>query len=183
LLRLLMKWLKEMLEDCIYGLTSARYKKLKRPAQLAATKPDTCVKILNKSAYYVIKDCAEITLKYLPHYIYSGIRDPISKLRGNVPEQDIIDFANRSSREDHTQQLLRLILDDITRETVAVKTIQQESTSIDFTLTGEEDDVYGDYEYGPTEELEPIEEVTPVSDSVNINDASSVIYTLKQALL
>lgn len=173
-----------MLEDCIYGLTSTRYKKLKRPAQLAATKPDTCVKILNKSAYYVIKDCAEITLKYLPHYIYSGIRDPISKLRGNVPEQDIVDFANRSTREDHTQQLLRLILDDIARETVAVKTIQQESTtSIDFTLTGEEDDVYGDYEYGPVEEPDPIEEITPVSDNVNINDVSSVISTLKQALV
>ena len=173
-----------MLEDCIYGLTTARYKKLKRPAQLAASKPDTCVKILNKSAYYVIKDCAEITLKYLPHYIYSGIRDPISKLRGNVPEQDIVDFANRSTREDHTQQLLRLILDDITRETVAVKTTQQESVaSIDFTLTGEEDDVYGDYEYGPVDEPAPVEEATAVGDNVNINDINSVISTLKQALM
>ena len=174
-----------MFEDRIYGLTNARYSKLKRPASLAASKPDTCVKILNKSAYYVIKDCAEITLKYLPHFIYSGIRDPITKLRGNVPEQDIIDFANRATREDHTQQLLRLVLDDISRETVSIKTPQMESNaSIDFTLTGDEDDVYGDYDYGPIDEPEPQESQTSVTNEiVNLSDVDSVINALKQALL
>jgi hypothetical protein len=155
---------------------------LKRPAKLAASKPDTSVKILNKSAYYVIKDCAEITLKYLPHFVYSGIRDPITKLRGQVTEQHVIDFVNRSAKEDHTQQLLRLILDDISRKntTLNVAPVQSmDSDSIDFTLTGNEDDVYGDYDYEQSApEPEPVQETI----TTNVNDLDAVIEIMKNAL-
>jgi len=171
-----------MLEDSILRLSQARYSKLKRPAELAATKPDTCVKILNKSAYYVIKDCAEITLKYLPHFVYSGIRDPITKLRGQVTEQQVVDFANRSAKEDHTQQLLRLILDDITKKntTLNVAPVSSvDSDNIDFTLTGNEDDVYGDYDFEQTvPNPEPVQEVV----TTNVNDLDGVIEILKDAL-
>lgn len=173
-----------MFEDKILGITQTRYRNLKRPASIAAHKPDTCVKILNKSAYYVIKDCADITLKYLPHFIYSGIKDPITKLKGNVEEGDITDFAARALKEDHTQQLLRLILDDICRRRVAVN-IQPVSSeaAIDFTLTGEENDVYGDYDY--TEQPAPPEDTDNITDNklVNITDIDDVINTLKKALL
>jgi len=171
-----------MLEDSILRLSQARYSKLKRPAELAATKPDTCVKILNKSAYYVIKDCAEITLKYLPHFVYSGIRDPITKLRGQVTEQQVIDFANRSAKEDHTQQLLRLILDDIAKKntTLNVAPVNSvDSDNIDFTLTGNEDDVYGDYDYEQSvPEPEPVQEII----TTNVNDLDGVVEILKEAL-
>lgn len=171
-----------MLEDSILNLSQARYSKLKRPAKLAASKPDTSVKILNKSAYYVIKDCAEITLKYLPHFVYSGIRDPITKLRGQVTEQHVIDFVNRSAKEDHTQQLLRLILDDISRKntTLNVAPVQSmDSDSIDFTLTGNEDDVYGDYDYEQSApEPEPVQETI----TTNVNDLDAVIEIMKNAL-
>ena len=173
-----------MLEDSILKLSQARYSKLKRPAELAATKPDTCVKILNKSAYYVIKDCAEITLKYLPHFVYSGIRDPITKLRGQVSEQQVVDFVNRSAKEDHTQQLLRLMLDDVAKKNnvVNVSPVQAvESDNIDFTLTGNEDDVYGDYDY---EQSIPEPEPEPVQDIIttNVNDLDTVTEILKSAL-
>lgn len=174
-----------MFEDRILGLTNTRYRKLKRPAELAAAKPDTCVKILNRSAYYVIKDCAEITLKYLPHYIYSGIKDPIAKLKGNIPEQDIKDFVTRSSKADHTQQLLRLVVDDIIKsdkDTSEPPVTPPEN--IDFSLTGNEDDVYGDYEYGFDVEPEPTPEFKPITmSSVNVNDSAEVIELLKEALL
>lgn len=174
-----------MFEDRILGLTNTRYRKLKRPAELAAAKPDTCVKILNRSAYYVIKDCAEITLKYLPHYIYSGIKDPIAKLRGNVPEQDIEDFVARSSKADHTQQLLRLVVDDIIKSDK--DTSEQpapQPDNIDFSLTGNEDDVYGDYEYGFDAEPEPEPEFKPITmSSVNVNDSTEVVELLKEALI
>ena len=174
-----------MFEDRILGLTNTRYRKLKRPAELAAAKPDTCVKILNKSAYYVIKDCAEITLKYLPHFIYSGIKDPIAKLRGNVPEQDIVEFVNRASRADHTQQLLRLVVDDIIKsDKEASDPVTPSSDAMDFTLTGDEDDVYGDYEYGFDSEPEPEPELKSVTmASVNMNDTNEIVELLKEALV
>ena len=175
-----------MLEDKIINITPTRYRNLQRPARIAANNPSTCVKILNKSAYYVIKDCADITLKYIPHFVYSGIKDPITKLKGNVTEDEISEFANRSQKEDHTQQLLRLILDDISRRNVPVHIVKANSEAeIDFTLTGEENDVYGDYDY-PTDELaepESTSDNTATASIVNLNDIESVIQTLKEALL
>lgn len=171
-----------MFEDRIVSISSSRFKNLKRPATLAATSPDTCVKILNKSAYYVIKDCADITLKYLPQFIYSGLKDPISKLKGSITEEDIIDFVDRSAREDHTQQLLRLILDDI-RKKISIVNIAPVSVSseIDFSLTGEEADVYGDYDV--SFDSQPVKtSVTPITP-VDYTDSSTAIDTLKAALL
>tara|TARA_B100000700_G_C14999227_1_gene835451 strand:+ start:275 stop:799 length:525 start_codon:yes stop_codon:yes gene_type:complete len=174
-----------MLEDKIIGITNTRYRNLQRPARIAAQNPSTCVKILNKSAYYVIKDCADITLKYIPHFIYSGIKDPITKLKGNVTEGDIVEFVNRSQKEDHTQQLLRLILDDISRRNVPVPVARANSEAeIDFTLTGEENDVYGDYDYEPAVvSPESDDEDTAIAPVVNLNDIESVIQTLSDALL
>lgn len=170
-----------MFEDKIINITPSRFRNLQRPAKIAATKPDTCVKIENKSAYYVIKDCADITLKYLPHFIYSGIKDPISKLRGNITEGDIQDFAKRALKEDHTQQLLRLILDDISRRDIQVHTPQASSSAdIDFTLTGEETDVYGDYDFEVTPVEEHVEE--SVMTITNITDYEAVTSILISAL-
>jgi len=172
-----------MLEDKIIGITPSRFSNLKRPATIAATRPDTCVKIENKSAYYVIKDCADITLKYLPHFIYRGIKDPISKLRGNVVEDDIKDFAKRSLKEDHTQQLLRLILDDISRRDITFNVNHPSSSAdIDFTLTGEETDVYGDYDYSDPIPPQP-EEEKPITTITNITDYDAVVSILTSALL
>tara|TARA_B100001123_G_scaffold444039_1_gene591794 strand:+ start:3486 stop:4007 length:522 start_codon:yes stop_codon:yes gene_type:complete len=173
-----------MFEDKIINISQSRYRNLLRPAKIAAAKPDTCVKILNKSAYYVIKDCADITVKYIPHFVYSGIKDPITKLKGNVTENDIDDFVSRALKADHTQQLLRLILDDVLKRHVSVQVNRVSSEAeIDFTLTGEEDDVYGDYEYGTDSVPEvDIDNDTSVKN-VNINDVESVLQTLKEALL
>lgn len=172
-----------MFEDKVISISSSRFRNLKRPASLAATSPDTCVTILNKSAYYVIKDCADITLKYLPHFIYSGLKDPISKLKGQVGEAEIDDFVDRSSREDHTQQLLRLILDDICKKKASISpTFANSETGIDFSLTGDEADVYGDYDTDFNSD--PVSEQTApepvIADYTDTNTAKEV---LKSALL
>ena len=52
--------------------------KLLRAASVAAKSPDTGVKILKKSAYYVIRDCAKVTELYLPHFIYSQLKKAIN---------------------------------------------------------------------------------------------------------
>jgi len=173
-----------MFEDKVISITSSRFRNLKRPATLAASSPDTCVTILNKSAYYVIKDCADLTLKYLPHFIYSGLKDPISKLRGSVIEEEIVDFVKRSTREDHTQQLLRLILDDIQKKkAVIVPVFANSESKIDFSLTGDEGDVYGDYDITEYVDPSPEESSPPDPIVVDYTDIDTVIDTLKSALL
>ena len=164
-----------MLEDVIIKLSDTRYKNLQRPATIASSSPETQVKILNKSAYYVIKDCADITLKYLPHFIYSHLNNPIALLKGKISEQDIIDFVSRSGKSETTRQLLQIIVDDI----VVDKPDIADPTITDFTIPEGVDDVYGDYGY--TSE-EPTSE-SPDLVRVDINDGGAVIDLLTTALL
>ena len=57
-----------MFEQIILENSSEKQAKLLGPAQRAHKKPDIGVEIQNKSAYYVIRDCAMITQKYLVEY-------------------------------------------------------------------------------------------------------------------
>ena len=136
-----------MIEDVIINLSDSRFRNLRRPATIASQSPETQVKILNKSAYFVIKDCADLTLKYLPHYIYSTLNKPIALLKGKVNESDIIDFVSRSSKSETTRQLLQIIVDDI----IVDKPDIQEHVVTDFTIPEGVDDVYGDYGYSSDE--------------------------------
>ena len=164
-----------MLEDIIVNLSDTRFKNLRRPATIASNSPETQVKILNKSAYYVIKDCADITLKYLPHFLYSHLKNPIAALKGKISEQDIIDFVSRSGKSETTRQLLQIIVDDI----VVDKPDISDHTITDFTIPEGVDDVYGDYGYTTDE---PISE-SPDLVRVDINDGGAVIDLLTTALL
>ena len=165
-----------MFEDKIISRCGSRHTKLKRPALIAAEHPETQVKIYNKSAYYVINDCADITLKYLPLFAYSRLSS--ASLKGAFTEQDIIDFVGRAAKDIHTRQLLQLILDDITTSaTQATPVVNQEVT--DFTIDGNVDDVYGDYDY--TAEDTADEDVSIVT--VDINNGTEVINKLKEYFL
>ena len=164
-----------MLEDVIIRLSDTRYKNLQRPAKIASASPETQVKILNKSAYYVIKDCADITLKYLPHFLYSHLNNPIAALKGKVSEQDIIDFVSRSGKSETTRQLLQIIVDDI----VVDKPDLSDHAITDFTIPEGVEDVYGDYGYTTDE---PVTD-TPELSRVDINDGGAVIDLLTNALL
>lgn len=166
-----------MLEDVIISLTNSRFRNLKRPATIASESPETQVKIQNKSAYYVIKDCADITLKYLPHYVYSTLNDPINKIKGRVTESDIIDFVGRSSKSETTRQLLQIIVDDI----VVDKPDLVDHTITDFSIPDGVDDVYGDYGYTADAPTEVDDSDGPAR--VDINDGSAVIDLLTDTLL
>ena len=67
-------------EEKIISNSKIRQSKLMRPAKLAFEKPDTGVKILKKGAFYLIKDSADITVKYLSHLCYGSFDDPIKLL-------------------------------------------------------------------------------------------------------
>jgi len=164
-----------MLEEKIISQCANRHRMLERPAQVAATSPDTQVKIYNKSAYYVIKDCANITLKYLPHFVYSEFENAKHTLKGKLSEDDIIDFIQRSSSDIHTRQLLQIILSDI----VPNNTPSVREPIIDFSIQDGED-VYGDYDFG--DEIDIIDD-KPQSQIIDLSDSTAIIDNLKSAFL
>lgn len=164
-------------ESAIVKLSTCRQKNLARPAKIASESPETQVKILNSSAYHVIKDCADLTLQYLPHFLYGQLDNPIQQLKKRTTESDIIDFVSRSNKSEATRQLLQIIIDDI-----VVKKPDISATAVtDFTIPEGVDDVYGEYGYGSETTQQP--EETATHSSVDINDSSAVIDLLIDTLL
>jgi len=166
-----------MIEDKIISVCPTRHKKLVRPAKIAATSPDTQVKIYNKSAYYVIKDCADITLKYLAHFAYGQLADPVDSLKGKISEQEIVDFVGRSATDGTTRQLLQIILNDIT----PTGNIKPREVVTDFTIT-EGEDVYGDYDYMDEDPVD-FEDVIIKESVIDIDNAPEVVNKLKAAFI
>lgn len=170
----------KILKNC-----NIRERNLLRPASIAANKPDTGVTINKRGAYFLIQDCAKVTLKYAAHLAYSSFSSPITQLKGKFTQAEIIDFVGRSKEEAHTRQLLHIILTDIGSaqfksatdvpvEPVAGTTV--ETPKHDYTIKDDED-VYGDYD---------LEDDTPVSEpvkveakaEVNVDDVTAVINKL-----
>lgn len=142
-------------EERLIEASELKQRKLMRPAKIASERPDTGVTIQNKSAYFVIRDCADITQKYLPLLCYAGFNDPLEQLKGKFKKIDIIDFVARAHVESnkHTRQLLCAIVADINKCECAPRPVAQATpanliNNMDFAAIEEsEDDIYGDYDY------------------------------------
>ena len=87
-------------EKAILKVSSLRERKLYGPAAKAAEDPETGIVIKQKPAYFVIKDCATITKKYLFIMCYGSLTDPIGQLKGKVSVEDIEDFVGRSKNKE-----------------------------------------------------------------------------------
>jgi hypothetical protein len=83
--------------------------KLYAPAQKCFNRPDTGITIQHKGAYNVIKDCAKITIRYLPHYIFASYTNPFKTLSGKFTKLDIEEFV-KSSRDDFALNQLLIII-------------------------------------------------------------------------
>jgi len=171
-------------EEKIIKNCKVRQRNLMRPAKIAFDKPDTGVTIEKRGAYFLIKDSADITMKYLAHLAYSSYSDPTKDLKGKFTEAEIIGFVGRSKKEPHTKQLLHIILTDIGsaqyQNAVAVKPIPPTETSSsadhDYTVKDDED-VYGDYDLEDgNEEEQPVN--VDVETDIDVDDASAVINKL-----
>jgi hypothetical protein len=162
-------------EEKIIKNSGIRQKNLMRPAKIAFEKPDTGVTINKKGAFYLIKDSADITVKYLVHLCYGSYSNPIKDLKGKFTQSEIIDFVGRSKEQQYTRQLLNIILTDIGCVNQSFSTDTNNNASIDFSIS-EEEDVYGDYELEESEsnEKDSVEEV----QSIDVNDASGIIQKL-----
>ena len=136
-----------MFEQIILENSSEKQAKLLGPAQRAHKKPDIGVEIQNKSAYYVIRDCAMITQKYLVHHIWSAYPDPFEALKGKFTSENITDFLKRAEKDAAVKHLKHIIVGDIRAK---FDTTVTTSTSFDYSM--EEEDIYK--YYSDTEETE-----------------------------
>jgi len=162
-------------EEKIIKNSSIRQKNLMRPAKIAFEKPDTGVTINKKGAYYLIKDSADVTIKYVVHLCYGSYNNPINDLKGKFTQSEIIDFVGRSKEEQQTKQLLNIILTDIGVVNKDFTTETKED--IDLTISDEVDDVYGDYELEDSNTSSSSSSTT-TTEIIDVNDASGIIQKL-----
>tara|TARA_R110000787_G_scaffold37754_1_gene95731 strand:- start:756 stop:1244 length:489 start_codon:yes stop_codon:yes gene_type:complete len=136
-----------VLEEKILQNSSEKQAKLLGPAQRAHKKPDTGVEINNKSAYYVIRDCAMITQKYLALHIWNSYPDPFESLKGKLTADEIKSFLKKCEKDKAALQLKHVIIGDLRAkfDTTVV-------TSKTFDYSMEEEDIYK--YYSDTEETE-----------------------------
>ena len=118
--------------DILLSSSQAKEGKLVGPATKASTNPETGITINNPAAYRVIKDCAKLAIKYLPHYVFGLYANPFEVLKGKFERKDIDEFVKAALSDMVLNQLLSLIIDKI----------KKSSSS----LSASEDDPYGDYE-------------------------------------
>ena len=142
-----------MLEDKILQNSTEKQAKLLGPAKRAHKTPDIGVEIQNKSAYYVIRDCAMITQKYLVHHIWSTYPDPFEALKGKFTHDNVTDFLKRANKDDAVKQLKHTIIGDIRAK---FDTTVATSTTFDYSM--EEEDIYKYYSDAEETENETVVE-------------------------
>jgi hypothetical protein len=143
--------------DIILDNSDLKESKLMQAAHKAYDKPDTGITIQHKGAHNVIKDCANITIKYLPHYIFGAYTNPFTSLKGKFKKPDIEEFV-KCSRDDYAlAQLLIIIMGKIESNNIKsnnIKPIAEKNDIFENDLTI---DPYGLYGYGEEEiENEPV---------------------------
>ena len=157
-----------MFEEVIVEVSKEKIAKLYGAAGIAEEKPDTGVKIINKSAYYIIRDCAKITKKYLPLFLYGVMENPLKDLKGKFTVADIKEFVKRCDTSKSAEQLLSLILKDIKID-IPEAPVEEEV----FVPPEEDDDEYDPYSAYGMEDEEPAVKtkttaVTPTMDVTEI---------------
>ncbi len=150
-------------ESKIITNSEIKQRNLLRAARVASEKPDTGVEIKNKSAYFVIRDCADITQKYLSLLCYSSYKDPLKDLKGKFSKIEVIDFVARARIPEnaHVKQLLCAVFADINKNQLlpsvqAAAAAEKEAIVVSEINEDDLDDIYGDYDYvdEPTEKPE-----------------------------
>lgn len=116
--------------------------KLYSAAHKCFNKPDTGITIQHQGAYNVIKDCAYVTTRYLPHFIFGAYVNPFESLKGKFTKIEIEEFVKKSRDDYALNQLLNLILLKIKNENIVKPTENKKNVKeTDFSST----DPYGMY--------------------------------------
>ena len=143
--------------------------KLYIPSAKAIEKPDSGMTIQNKSAYYVIKDCAKLANEFLPIKVYQSIKD--ADLKGKISIDIIKEFVTRVHQKNNAGTVLLSLIIDIINATKNIT--NKENIVIEPNLVNNVDDIYGDYG------VEVDMPSQPSTDTlINSNDAKIIIQEL-----
>jgi hypothetical protein len=159
-----MKFIEVILEN-----SKLKEAKLFAPAKKAANNPETGITIQNKSAYHVIKDCANITIKYLPLYVFAHYDCFFTELSGKFKRKDIEEFVSGAEKDIVLNQLLILILElngGLVGETPKVSV----SDNSDFEIN----DPYGEYGVGFEEQT-----IKTENNNISIVDSLCKLFDVK----
>lgn len=176
-------------EDKMIAACSLKQRKLMRPARLASERPDTGVTIQNRSAYFVIRDCADVTQKYLALLCYGSFSDPLKQLKGKFTKTDIKDLVTRARdpQNTHTRQLLCAVVADVNRcecDPPVHEPAHDTSETFDYdAIEQQQDDIYGDYDY-PDDDMHVTsspEPVQPQTITVDHTEDTSLVDRLIHA--
>lgn len=97
--------------DIILQNSNLKEAKLFNAAKKAFINPEIGITIENKAAYHVIKDCANITINYLPHYVFGSYQNPFESLKGKFKKETIAEFVKQTETNLPLYQLLYTIID------------------------------------------------------------------------
>jgi hypothetical protein len=146
--------------DKIIQNSQVKEAKLYGPSKRAAERPETGVTITNPAAFHVIKDCATLANKYLPHYVFGSYANPFEVLKGKFTKPEIEEFVSAAMADIVYHQLLTLILSKIN------KSDNVPAVSITAASVANSNDPYGDYDSNIV--------ITPTSPA---NDPVSLLCT------
>jgi hypothetical protein len=127
--------------DQIIQNSQVKEAKLFGPSKKAADRPETGITIQTPAAFHVIKDCATLANKYLPHYVFGTYANPFEVLKGKFKREDIQEFVSAAMADIVLNQLMILILEKI-RKSPYMPTV----SSVSSTEINNSADPYGDYE-------------------------------------
>ena len=151
--------------DILLQNSQAKEAKLYGPSKKASEKPETGIVIQNPSAFHVIKDCATMANKYLPHFVFGLYANPLEVLKGKFTRTDIEEFVSSANSDVSMYQLLILILEK------AKKYTQNDTELVSAPITNiSAGDPYGEYESytAPANTSKSIDTVTMLCNAFQV---------------
>jgi hypothetical protein len=145
--------------DIILQNSQAKEAKLFGPSKKASDSPETGIVIQNPSAYHVIKDCATLANKYIPHYVYGLYANPFEALKNKFTRSDVEEFVHSAASDLVLHQLLVLILDKV--KAVTSSPVVPQPVPLGAPLSNS-NDPYGEYEYTNTQTVQPVKSIDTI---------------------
>ncbi len=142
--------------ETILQCSQIKEAKLYGAAKKAAESPETGVIIQKPAAFHVIRDCATLAYKYLPHYVFGHYANPFEVLKGKFTKRDIEEFLASANSDIVNFHLLALILEKI-RKSTNIQTTAVPEQQINLKTALSSDDPYGDYESYGAEEVQVVQ--------------------------
>lgn len=124
--------------DIIIENSQEKIAKLYKPAIKANENPENGIIIQNKSAFFVIKDCAGVARDYLPLLVFDLYKNPSNELKGKFNKKNIEEFLENTKTNNNNKHLLILIKNKIPKQELEIQNVQE-------TKEYDLNDPYGDY--------------------------------------